>query len=153
MFKTEWLFAASRGSIPVWFEPDPPLNPQATLDLMRQDVESRRKYLLNTSGARFPVAVSVSEGTTSRAVVIGSGSIFADPNARKGAVSEPPVDLVMSCLDWLRDRPTLNIVNKSYTGYKPNRAAEYSRMFWLPVGLVMLTIVGMGTIVWVVRRR
>jgi hypothetical protein len=151
-YRAEWFLAADRGNQIVWFDPDPPDNPGATLSQMVRDPELLRKYRA-MRGVQIPVAAIVSEGTTPRAVVVGSGAAFADPTRRAGPADEPPVDLVAAALDWLRDRPTLGAVNKTYGRYTPSRAADSMRLFWLPFGLTLLGIAAVGAGVWVVRRK
>ncbi len=106
-----------------------------------------------------PVAVIVTEGTTPRAAAIGSGSIFTDELAQRARGSPLSFDLLGVTIDWLRGRDTsvaaVNIEAKKYTEYKlPNpRSLNVTRLLWLPLGLGLLSVVGLGAGVWVVRRQ
>lgn len=106
------------------------------------------------------VAVTVSEGTTPRLVAFGSSLVFSDRIAQQLRTSNPVTfDLLGVSVDWLRERQTslaaVNIEAKKYTEYRipPPNSLNFSRLLWLPLGLGLLTVMGMGAGVWVVRRR
>jgi hypothetical protein len=106
------------------------------------------------------VATTVTEGATPRVVAIGSAYVFSDRVAQQSRASNPVTfDLIGVSVDWLRERETslaaVNIEAKKYTEYKipPPSSLNFSRLLWLPLGLGLLTVVGMGVGVWVVRRR
>ena len=107
-----------------------------------------------------PVAVTVSEGATPRLVAFGSGLVFSDRIAQQIRGGNPVTfDLLGVSVDWLRERQTslaaVNIEAKKYTEYRiPSPSnLNFSRLLWLPLGLGLLSVIGMGAGVWVVRRR
>jgi len=62
--------------------------------------------------------------------------------------------LIASSLAWLRERPeNIGIEAKKREYYIMDPNANISRMIWLPFGLMMFSVVGLGLGVWVVRRR
>jgi hypothetical protein len=103
------------------------------------------------------VAVTVSEGTTPRLVAFGSSWVFSDRIAQQ--LRAVTFDLLGVSVDWLRERQAslaaVNIEAKKYTEYRipPPNSLNYSRLLWLPLGLGLLSVMGMGAGVWVVRRR
>ena len=106
------------------------------------------------------VAVTVSEGATPRLVAFGSSLVFSDRLAQQRRAANPVTfDLFGVSVDWLRERETslaaANIEAKKYTEYSiPSPSnLNYSRLLWLPLGLGLLSVLGMGAGVWVVRRR
>mgnify|MGYP001071337618 CR=1 FL=1 len=107
-----------------------------------------------------PVAVTVTEGATPRLVAFGTGLVFSDRVAQQIRGSNPVTfDLLGVSVDWLRERQTslaaVNIEAKKYTEYRiPSPSnLNFTRLMWLPLGLGLLSVIGMGAGVWVVRRR
>ena len=60
-------------------------------------------------------------------------------------------------IDWLRDRPPLptTVETKTYVEYKPPEpvSVDTTRLLWLPLGLGLLLVTGLGAGVWVIRRK
>ena len=57
-------------------------------------------------------------------------------------------------MDWLRERPPVAAVaSKPYGVYKQIRAADTTALLWLPVGITLLSVVGLGLGVWSYRRK
>lgn len=92
---------------------------------------------------------------TPRLVVIGSAGWVSDENlgGGEGALN---YDLFNSCVSWLRERSTIGQTiegkkRKEYVVGLPE--TEKGRLAYLPLGLLLLVVIGLGTGVWVVRRR
>lgn len=117
------------------------------------------------------VAVAVSESANSkvprlpgheglfkdvpRLVVFGSSGWISDEamESRGGTVL---ADLFASCVSWLQGRSDIgpSAEGKSRKEYIFNPTPDtFTQMRWLPLGLLLLTVVGLGCGVWVVRRR
>jgi hypothetical protein len=102
----------------------------------------------------LPVGLAVTDRKDQATLVVfGDASMASNDAARYPQI--PYYDLIISSLEWLAGRPE-NI------GIEPRKDAFYrlrkqdvnlSRMVLLPVGLILLGLVGVGTGVWVVRRR
>jgi hypothetical protein len=103
--------------------------------------------------------VVISEGGVGRLAVIGNGWMASDEVAKAYAdVGGPPAfDLIGATMDWLRDRPPIpsGVVAKTYDTFAlPNpKTIDRMRLMYLPLGLAMLVIGGLGLGVWVTRRR
>jgi hypothetical protein len=120
------------------------------------------EFRAQTQMSRSPreLAVFVSEGETARVAVFGNGWFVSDDaSGRAGAMSRGQaatlwLDLMGSTLDWVRDRPTVTgPTEKAYTTYTLKPGYDSLRMLWVPLGLVVLTVAGLGAGVWVVRRK
>lgn len=142
-----------------WLEDEKPVDLQATVDELRQSAKVREaKQFRNIPR---PVAVIVSEGAVGRAVVFGNSFIFSDEYARLSAGAQSPLtfDLFGVTIDWLRDRSTSiaasGIESKKYTEYTfpPPASVDNTRLLGLPLILGILTVVGLGAGVWVIRRK
>ncbi len=97
------------------------------------------------------IAVTVSEGDSSRAVLVGTGDLFSDEAGRQlGSIQ---AKIFVSFVDFLRDRPAVSAVtNKAYGVYVPNPKPDMIRLLWLPGGLAILLILALGAGVWTLRR-
>jgi hypothetical protein len=135
-----------------WQEQTPPADPEQTfLDIRKNPalIQSKRA----TQGARS-VAVVVSEGPTGRAAVFGNSLFVTDAVA--GASGTPKAfELFGGTIDWLRDRTTIapGVASKTYTDYRVSPTLDAVRVLWLPLGLAVLAISGIGAGVWVLRRK
>jgi hypothetical protein len=116
-----------------------------------------RRGQLNAKYSQEPVpvgvAVSEARGQKPRVVVIGNGTLATN----LGAVQNEwrYYDLLDSCLEWLIERPAnIGPKPKEIGRFALNPAAvDRSRLILLPGWLMLLGIVGLGTGIWVVRRR
>jgi hypothetical protein len=118
----------------------------------------------------LPVAVAVTENIPGaaggphamlqgeekpRLIVFGNGALVSNVLVDKD--TRPPFpyyDLFASCVAWLRERPTnigIEPKKRDYYAFPPD--ANVTRMVGLPAILMVVGIVGLGTGVWVVRRR
>ena len=141
-----------------WLEDETVRDPQQTVaDLYTsRAVRERKQY----TDAPRPVAAIVAEGGTGRAVVFGSGYVFTDAYAargNRGGAAPPTFDLIAVSIDWLRDRPPLptTVATKTYQEYTfPDPATvDTTRLLYLPLGLTLLVVGGLGAGVWVIRRK
>lgn len=165
-FKAEALLITYPGRY-TWLEDDPVTNVEATLrDIIENDQIQARKNLSNSPRS---VAVVVSEGGapnphggppaggSARMLVVGNSLIFSDKAAGNAKSTPISFDMVAVAIDWLRDRPPLatTVEAKTYKEYQPPEPAGVSdfRLIYMPLGLAMLLVIGLGTGVWVMRRK
>lgn len=149
-------FLATPSRIPTWLEPTQQANPEAAFrQILEADdpnaVAAKKQY----SSASRSLAVTVSEGETPRAVVIGTGEFFSDETTRqlRGGL-KPQAEFLAAGVSWLRDRPAAAVIaNKTYGTFTPNADPSSVRLLFLPVGALLLTIVVLGVGVWVSRQK
>jgi hypothetical protein len=152
---------------PTWLEDDRlALNDvnRVIKDMNENEAVQTRKNL--SDGPRM-LAVVVSEGgapsphggpppaAKGRLMVIGNSSLFSDAIAER--MKNPPLDIIGTGIEWLRDRPPLasEAEVKKYKEYQPPEPAsvDTTRLVYLPLGLALLLVTGFGTGVWVMRRK
>ena len=88
-------------------------------------------------------------------VVFGAADWINDESLNNRGRLSTRMDLFNSCVSWLREKSSIGkvIPDKKKKEYELNiPPQEVWRLKWLPLALLMLGIVGMGTGVWVVRR-
>jgi uncharacterized membrane protein YedE/YeeE len=143
-----------------WLEDERPADLSTTFDELRQSPEAQRQKQLSRAGR--PVAVIVSEsgpGGAARAAVFGNSVFVTDEFARQMKRNPISFDLIGVTVDWLRGKESSAVVAgieaKKYTEYSfPAPATvDFTRLVWLPLGLALLAVVGLGAGVWVIRRR
>ncbi|MBI1915768.1 MAG: Gldg family protein [Planctomycetes bacterium] len=154
--------------IPVWEEPN--------LTESARDLFARYRRSGFPEGRKptdtVPVAVAVSETAPQqglppghvpvqsgvpRLVVFGDGSWLTNESiTREGSSS---ADLFASCISWLRGKADLgpslaeDKERKQFSLRNRVTSSEASRLAWLPLGLIFISIVGLGGGIWVARRR
>lgn len=157
--------------IPVWIESDMAANIPAMVAEMRKD---EKKLEARLAKGQVSVAVAVTEkgGTNPLAQVPGHESMAAQEDKPRMVVfgdsswisneginsrfGETHVSLFNSSLSWLRDRADL--------GEKPKgqERKEYrftvgeetvTRLKYLPLAMMLLSVLGFGGAIWIVRRR
>ncbi|MCI0464891.1 MAG: GldG family protein [Gemmataceae bacterium] len=145
---------------PFWSEPD--LNTVLTPDgrpvpgrLVNYLQNLNRQGLLDSrkSPEPLPVAVAVSDRDgRPRMVVFGDARFASNLSIRSRT---PYYDFLVSSVEWLAERPgNIGIRPKVTTFYElPTKEMNRQRLIWLPLGLTMLTLIGLGLGIWVVRRR
>jgi hypothetical protein len=139
---------------------------QLLMDLIKSD-----KLGDKLSQEPVPVAVTVSEspGTTPgdphafmkqrqeakpRLVVFGNGLIACNALMSENTARGVFYDLIASTIGWLREKPgSIGIEPKKSDFYVLKGDVNVGRIVWLPALLMIVTIVGLGAGVWVVRRR
>jgi hypothetical protein len=122
--------------------------------------------------SKVPVAVAVSESNprsdlppghvpvdkgVPRLVVFGDNSWLANEAiSRQGSGG---ADLFANCLSWLRGKAVLgrsDIEDKErnlFTLKDKTTSEDVSRLTWLPLALILISVVGLGGGIWVARRR
>jgi hypothetical protein len=99
----------------------------------------------------LPVCLAVSDSQQKPRMVVFGDARFASNSVSMDA---PYYDFITSCIEWLAERPAnIGIKPKESSTFVLSGNVDYSRMTWLPLGLMLLAVVGAGTGVWVVRRR
>jgi hypothetical protein len=91
---------------------------------------------------------------TPRLIVVGDSTFVCNAVISDRGSGRRFFDLFSSCLAWLRERP-------SNIGIEPKKADVFAftpssrdwPMIWIPGVLMLVGIIGLGTGVWVVRRR
>jgi hypothetical protein len=155
-------FLTTLEGLPVWTEKDLQASPSQMLSAMRSDPKLRREKLDHEP---LPVAVVVTEQAMPtgmghpptagkpKAVAVGDASFVSNKYVDEQS-SDPSFDLFVGLLDWLRERPTnIGIEPRTYQMYTLDRGTDQARLLLLDPALIVLGIVGLGTGVWVVRRR
>ena len=101
------------------------------------------------------VAAVVSEESTNRLAVFGSGTIASNGFARRYRGKPTEFDLIGTTVDWLRDRPPVpsGLATKTYQNYTFPPKPDTVRLFYFPLGLALLGVFGLGAAVWVIRRK
>jgi hypothetical protein len=106
------------------------------------------------------LGVTSQEGGKPRAVVIGNARFVTDDFIRRVG-DTVSLELVASCCGWLRERPGIGskpvesnqkFERKTYQLRTRRDTLELGRMRWLPLGLAMVAIFGLGAGMWLVRR-
>jgi len=158
------LVAAPSQQQYLWAETNLETDPRQLME----ELDKRKELVDRLSMEPLPVAVTVTETQPGagggphamapseekpRLIVFGDATLVSNRvmSDRSGGAY---YDLVSSALAWLRERPSnIGIEPKKSDVYVLNQAANVSRMIWLPLILLSVSIVGLGTGVWVVRRR
>lgn len=119
-------------------------------DELRQSAQARA--VKRFTDASRPVGIAVADGDAGRMVVIGNSDMVTDAAAD---LSEGGFELVGAAVDWLRDRPALtyDVQTKKYQKFTFPADADPNRGLWLPLVIGMVAVLGLGSAVWVVRRR
>lgn len=145
--------------------------PGAVVGDLRRDVDVFRKKVeeIQKRGP-IPLVVAVSESSMDprdphaamrgpqpgkpRMVVFGTASVAANQAVSQNRSSAL---LIASCLDYLRERRAgLSAIPPKQQDYyepQPKTDDQMRRMIWLPPILIVVSILGLGTGVWIVRRR
>jgi hypothetical protein len=172
-FNAETLLQTSQGA-DVWAEKDLSASPAVLAAELRKPA-NRERMLKTLSPEPLPLAVAVTEGTSSPPPIPGHPPVAGDSQPRLLVFGDATwisnqmmasqfgpnqSDLFGSCLAWLRERPD---VGTSAGGterklYKIEINPETNpdaalRLKVLPAALMVLGLVGVAGGVWVVRRR
>ncbi|MCX7701360.1 MAG: GldG family protein [Gemmataceae bacterium] len=148
----------------VWLEENMGQQTLATWQKLVLDPEEQRKRV---TADRSPVLITVSEspptadphgfdkpnqGRSPRAVVIGCSAFLTNEMmpTQGGGIN---FDLVRGSIDWCRERySTIGVEPKSYRYFILPKQTSYWNLFYLPLAAMALGVLGLGVIVWNVRR-
>jgi hypothetical protein len=152
-----------------WVETDLSAQPSARAAELRKD---RDKLAKTVSRTPISVGVTVTESKGPSQIPPGHPPVGGDQQPRlvvfgdaswvtnqlmSGQFGQLNYMLFSNCLSWLRERPDIGTeyaegkIRPEYTlGASPD---VVSRLRWLPFGLMLLGLIGLGGAVWVVRRR
>jgi len=157
-FVVEQLLLSTPPNRLTWLETSPSANPGKTVEQIFVDKKLQQDTQATNDGVRG-VGVLVSEsspnGPIGRAIVIGSGEAFADPDAQnRSRFAEMNSEFMTSCVNWTRDRPAVaNIPAKNYGEYQPPKVSDNKRLIGIPFVVTFLGVIALGTGVWVSRRK
>lgn len=140
---------------------------QQNLATWRKLVENPEELRQRVTADRSPVLLTVSEtsstadphgfdkpnqGRTPRAVVVGC-SAFLTNEMLPAQGSGIQFDLLRGSIDWCRERySTIGVEPKSYRYFILPKEVSYWNLFYLPLAGMALAVLGLGVIVWNVRR-
>jgi len=146
----------------IWTESDLTKNPEALAADFKKNIAEFRKVVKQTF---VPVAFAVSEegpaagphtrNTVPRMVVFGDATWASNFGIER--LRKDHADLFVSCVNWLRDKPTVVKLadpkeRKEYT-LNLSSEAEFWNLALIPGALLVLATIALGLGVWVVRRR
>lgn len=158
-FQTIPLFLTDPSEGLTWLEPNPPSNPARTWEEFRRTPALRGSLKLSQNPRSVAVVVSEPPASgdrnappTARLAVYGSGAFFADPEPGRPP-SPIPAELFAATLDWLRDRPVVDVANKTYGQYTVKPESDSARLLYLPVGITVLAVLAVGFGMWVFRQK
>jgi len=101
-----------------------------------------------------PVAVAVSENGKPRMVVFGDTEFLANRAQNEGEDKELLYALFVSSLEWMAEHEELGGIRpRESSMYAISKAVDTRRMTVLPGWFMMLGIFGLGTGIWLSRRR
>lgn len=166
--RAEPLLGTMRGYI-TWEETDLATSPADLQDELARAFQSeRRDYITARKPTRAaqPLMVVVSEAGAPaspfqpapaagkpRLAVFASASPVLNPSVGERG-SGLNFNLVASTIDWLREKPeSIGIPAKPYNTFALTEKVDYYRLAYLPLLALLLSVVGLGASVWVVRRR
>jgi hypothetical protein len=164
------LAVASRGQGSfLWPETNLNEDPAKLADELISDLskDNLQKIRAKRATPQMGVAVAVSEASmpqmmnphapkagTPRMLVFGNARFISD--ADLGKTERPNYDVFASSLAWLREKPSsIGLEAQERRDYQldANAVNNVSRMVYLPLGLMLVAVCGLGLGVWVVRRR
>jgi hypothetical protein len=95
------------------------------------------------------------EESKPRLAVLGNVTMVSNAALANEAVFGRQYDLFQSLVGWLREKPaSIGIEPKKQDVYELNAAGvDFNRMLYLPALLLLAGVIGLGTGVWVIRRR
>jgi hypothetical protein len=111
---------------------------------------------LNFAANPLPVGAAVTDRDNKpRAMVFGDYTFISTTIQRTSPDASDYYDFFRSCLTWLAERNVddIGISPKESGVYRPKDDISLSRLIWLPIGLMVLGLAGMGAGIWVVRRK
>jgi hypothetical protein len=165
-YKAEVLLAVP-STDGIWAETDLAADPIELVRALRKR-ERRQELLAKISQDDISIGVAASEQTPTadphaslepaegspRIVAIGDSTFVSNWALQEGARGRN-YDLFYSILSWLRERPSdVGIEARKQDVYEVDPInVNLNRMVYLPTALMVVGIIGLGTGVWVVRRK
>jgi hypothetical protein len=151
----------------VWTETDLSVSPVRTRQQMFTDASLRSTRLKRDEA--IPVAVAVSDsGTPSDPrsfskpnqgakpfmVVIGCSSLAINEFQANRDIGDTYYDLIRGSIEWCRERyANVGVQPKSHRYYTIPAKVSEARLVWMPLVLMFSCTLGLGLIVWNIRRR
>jgi ABC-type uncharacterized transport system len=151
-FTSETILEAPKESadqIGCWAETD--FNRLLNLPAYLRTLVTSGQIQKKLSDEPLPVALAVSDREQKPRMVVFGDYTFASNTVANNA---PYYDFVISSMEWLAERPAnIGIKPKESSSFVLGSNVNFRGMILLPVGLMILAIVGVGSGIWVVRRR
>jgi hypothetical protein len=117
-----------------------------------QELQAQGKLKEKLSETPLPVAVTVASKSQPRMVVVGNAEFASNREIIKRHY--PYYTLIASSLEWLTERPVVGGGNpKKSNTYALEPGVSSARMILLPGWLMVLGVIGLGTGIWIIRRR
>jgi hypothetical protein len=162
--RAEPLLVTGEGNL-VWAEGDPQANLTQKLRMVLSNSGEAKRIVSETalSGAVIvtesapvpPMPGSPPPAAKPRLVVFGDTTFLTNPYASERN-PRPNVSFFASTIDWLAERSSsIGVESKALPTFAldPSAAERSARMYFLPLVLSLVGILGLGAGVWVVRRR
>ena len=136
--------------------------PEAIKELASNDKLQAAKVLSRRNRSLAVVVTDISnpQSPAPIAAVYGNARFVNDEYGKAASAASAPIefDLIGVTVDWLRGRPPITaseIEAKKYSTYRfpPPSEVSSTRLEYLPLVLAIMSIVGLGAGVWVVRRK
>jgi hypothetical protein len=150
----------------VWAESNLTADATQLANALRRDRSALESKL---SPRSVPVAVVVTEPAApnmdphafmqpqpegaARLAVFGNASMASNWSTAEGT-GDYHYELIANTLDWLRGKPnSIGIEPKNRNLFTLDPETPLRRMYLLPWSLMILTVIGLGTGVWIIRRQ
>lgn len=147
--------------IPVWTETDMQVDADQLLQSWSKDLKEAEKRI---SKQPLPLMIAVSESQRPlpgqpppaekpKIVAFGDSTFVTNQRNDRDAIE---FDLLINSLEWLRERASnIGIEPRQYQFYELDRGVPtyIDRLRYLPLLIAFLTVLGLGTGVWLVRRQ
>jgi hypothetical protein len=95
-----------------------------------------------------------SPGDKPRIVVFGDTELITNVELARSPTARTNYSFVVSAIEWMAGREDLMGTQvKQTTTVQLGRDVNYARMIFLPGWIMLLSLIGFGIAVWMVRRR
>jgi hypothetical protein len=114
-----------------------------------------KNELFKKIAEELPLVVAVSDNTKPRMVVFGDTEFISNLSLIQ-SVQGTNYSLFVSALEWMAERPGLigpQPTTSSTVAMKENIAMQFTRIHLVPNWLMLVVVIGLGTGIWLVRRR
>ena len=99
------------------------------------------------------VAVTETKGDKPRLVVIGDTEMISNIELARSRSADINAAFALSALEWMAERESVGEQPKVSSIYSLGPNVNVERMIFLPGWLMLITLIGLGVGIWVVRRR